>query len=40
MKIPKNPFDYLDKKHKKVEINPSAKYLSSSQFEILEPRLH
>lgn len=37
-KVPKNPYDYIDKKKKKVDINPGAKYVSSSQFEVLEPR--
>lgn len=38
LKKPKNPFDYIDRRRKKIEINPGAKYMSSSAFEILEPR--
>lgn len=38
-KRPKNPFDYIDRKTKKIDINPGEKYISSSQQEVLEPRL-
>lgn len=38
LKKPKDPFDYIDKRRKKIDINPGAKYTSSSAFEILEPR--
>ena len=38
-KKPRNPYDYIDRKVKKIYINPGFKYVSSSQHEILEPRL-
>ena len=38
MKKPKDPFDYIDRKRQKIDINPGAKYISSSAYEILEPR--
>jgi len=37
-KKPKDPYVYIDRKTQKIDINPGAKYISSSMFEILEPR--
>jgi len=34
-KKPKDPYEYIDRKTQKIDINPGAKYISSSMFEIL-----
>jgi hypothetical protein len=35
---PKDPYQYVDRKLKKIDINPGKKYISSSQEDVLEPR--
>ena len=35
---PRDPYLYIDKKKKKIDINPDVKYVSSSQNEIFETR--
>lgn len=37
-KKPKDPYEYIDRKTKKIDINPGVKYTSASVYEILEPR--
>jgi hypothetical protein len=35
---PKNPYDYIDKKLQKIQINPGMPYMGTSVDEILEIR--
>ena len=37
-KIPKDPYEYIDRKKKKIDINPGVKYTSTSVHEVLETR--
>ena len=39
MKRPKDPYEFIDKKTQKIEINPGVAYKSTSQDEVFEPRI-
>jgi len=39
MKRPKDPYEFIDKKTQKIEINPGITYKSTSQDEVFEPRI-
>lgn len=39
MKRPKDPYEFIDKKTQKIEINPGIGYKSTSQDEVFEPRI-
>ena len=39
MTQPKDPYDFIDKKKQKIEINPGIAFKSTSQDEVFEPRI-
>jgi len=40
MKKPKDPYDFINKKTQKIEINPGVPYRSTSHDEVFEPRIY
>ena len=40
MKRPKDPYAYIDRKTQNIQINPGVVYKSTSNDEVLEPRIH
>ena len=37
---PKDPYEFINRRAQKIEINPGVQYKSTSANEVFEPRIH